>query len=105
MDDFSKFTWVILFHEMFEAFEQVKALFKKIQNEKRHCIKRIRSDHCKEFEKAKFIELCDENGIMQKLSALITSLQNGSVKIKNQVIQEMTRTIIHCNNLATYFLG
>lgn len=89
VDDFSKFTWVVLLREKSEVFEQAKALFKKIQVEKGNCIKRIRSDRGKEFENAKFSEFCDENGIVQEFSATITPQQKGIVKRKNRVIQEM----------------
>lgn len=88
-DDFSIFTWVILIREKSEAFEQVKALFKKNQIKKGYCIKRIRSDHGKEFENAKFSKFCDENDIVQEFIAPIIPQQNGITKRKNRTIQEM----------------
>jgi len=95
-DDFFIFTWVILLREKSEAFEQAKALFKKNQIKKGYCIKRIRSDHGKEFENAKFFEFCDENDIVQEFTAPITPQQNGVTKRKNRTIQEMDQTMIHC---------
>jgi hypothetical protein len=94
-----------ILREKSEAFEQAKELFKKNQIKKGYCIKRIRSDHGKEFENAKFFEFCDENDIVQEFTAPITPQQNGITKRKNRTIQEMDRTMIHCKIRATYFWG
>jgi len=56
---------------------------------------RIRSDHGREFENAKFEEFCLSYGIQQEFSSPITPQQNGVVERKNRVIQEMARVIIH----------
>jgi hypothetical protein len=66
VDDFFRVSWVILPQQKLEAFEQSRVLFKKIQNEKGYFIKRIRSDHGKEFENVSFADFCEENGIMQE---------------------------------------
>jgi hypothetical protein len=54
VDDFSRYSWVVLLREKSEAFEQAKAFFKKLQNEKGYFIKRFQSDHGKEFGNANF---------------------------------------------------
>jgi len=71
VDDFSIFTWVILLGGKSKAFEQANALFKRIQIQKGYCIKRIRSDHGKEFQNAKFSDFCDENSNTQEFSTPI----------------------------------
>lgn len=43
--------------------------------------------------------------VLHRSSTPITPQQNGLVEQKNQVIQEMVRTMIHCKNLATHFQG
>jgi transposase InsO family protein len=50
---------------------------------------RIRSDHGRKFENARFEEFCHSYGIWQEFSSPITPQQNGVVEQKNMVIQEM----------------
>ena len=56
-----------------------------------------------EFENVDFESFCDEHEIEYNFSAHITPQQNKIVERKNITLQEMTRTILHENNLATYF--
>ena len=55
--------------EKSEACEKMEKLCTKLQNEKRVPIVKIRSDHGKEFENAKFETFCNEHGIKKKFSA------------------------------------
>ena len=64
----------------------MERLCKRLQNEKRVPIVKIRSDHGKEFENEKFEEFCNEYGIKKEFLALKTPQQNWVVKRKNQVI-------------------
>ena len=54
VDDFSRYTLVEFFREKSEACEKLKILCKRLQNEKGVPILKIRSDHGKEFENARF---------------------------------------------------
>ena len=54
VDDFSRYTWVEFLREKSKACEKMEVLCKKLQNEKRASIFKIRSDHGKEFENARF---------------------------------------------------
>ena len=56
-----------------------------------------------EFENVDFESFCDEHEIEHNFSAHITPQQNEIVERKNITLQEMTRTILHENNLPTYF--
>jgi hypothetical protein len=76
---------------------------KKIQIEQNCPIIRIRSDHGKEFENARFEEYCHSYGIQHEFSSPITPQQNGVVERKNRVLQEMARVMIHSQNLAQHF--
>ncbi|KAK0584307.1 hypothetical protein LWI29_010928 [Acer saccharum] len=62
-------------------------------------IKRIRSDHEKEFENASFESYCDSLGISHEFSAPRTTQQNGVVERKNGVLQEMARVMLLSNNV------
>jgi transposase InsO family protein len=63
VDDYSQFTWALLLREKSDAFDAVQQLFKKIQIEQNCPIMRIRSDHVREFENARFEEFCHSHGI------------------------------------------
>jgi transposase InsO family protein len=102
VDDYSLYTWVLLW-EKSNAFEAAQQLFKKIQIEQNCHIMRIRSNHGKEFENARFEEYCHSYGIQHEFSSPITPQQNGVVERKNRVLQEMARVMIHSQNLAQLF--
>ena len=72
----------------------MERLCKKLQNEKGVPIVKIKSDHGKEFENAKFEAFCNEHSIKKEFSAPKTPQQNGVVERKNRVIQEMARVML-----------
>ena len=72
----------------------MEILCKKLQNEKGALIVKIRSDHGKEFENARFESFCAKNGIKREFLAPKTPQQNGVVERKNRVIQEMARIML-----------
>ena len=94
VDDFSRYTWVEFLREKSEACEKFEIICKKLQNEKGAPIVKIRSDHGKEFENARFESFCARNGIKREFSAPKTPQQNGVVERKNRVIQEMARVML-----------
>ena len=55
--------------EKSEACEKMEKLCKRLQKGKRVPIIKIRSDHGKEFENAKFEAYCNEHGIKKEFSA------------------------------------
>ena len=50
VDDFTRYTWVILLRSKSDAPEHIEALCIRLQNEKNLKIDRISSDHGKEFK-------------------------------------------------------
>ena len=56
VDDFSRYSWVEFIREKLEAWKKTEKLCKRLQNnnKKKVPIVKIRSDHRKEFENAKF---------------------------------------------------
>ena len=95
----SRYSWVDFLREKSEACDKMERLCKRLQNEKGVPIVRIRSDHGKEFENAKFEAFCNEYGIKKEFSATKTPQQNGVVERKNRVIQEMARVMLLNKNL------
>ncbi|KAJ1685762.1 hypothetical protein LUZ63_017152 [Rhynchospora breviuscula] len=95
VDDYSRFTWVFFLAHKEEAFDYFVKFSNRVENEKGLKISRIRSDHGREFENAKFDELCIEKGYKQEFSAPRTPQQNGVVERKNRTLQELARTMLH----------
>jgi DNA-binding transcriptional regulator GbsR (MarR family) len=63
VDDYSQFTWALLLREKSDAFDATQQLFKKVQIEQNCPIMKIRIDHGREFENARFEEYCLSHGI------------------------------------------
>ena len=99
VDDFSRYSWVEFLREKSEACDKMERQCKRLQNEKGVPIVKVRSDHGKEFENAKFKAFCNEHGIKKEFSAPKTPQQNGVVERKNQVIQEMARVMLLNKNI------
>ena len=105
VDDFSRYTWVEFLKEKLEACEKLEILCKRLQNEKGPPIVKIRSDHGKEFENARFESFCEKNGIKKEFSTPKTLQQNGVVERKNWVIQEMARVMLLNKQITQNFWG
>ena len=105
VNDFSRYTWVEFLRKKLEAYEKMEILCKRLQNEKGAPIVKIRSDHGKEFENARFESFCEKNGIKREFSAPKTPKQNGVVERKNQVIQEMARVMLLNKQIPQKFWG
>ena len=105
VDDFSIYTWVEFLREKLEACEKLETLCNRLQNKKGVPIVKIRSDHGKEFENARFESFCENNGIKREFSAPKTPQQNGVVERKNRVIQEMARVLLLNRTIPQKFWG
>ena len=73
VDDFTRYTWVILLRSKSDAPKYIEILCTRLQNEKSLNIDRIRSDHGKEFENSYMESFCPRLGISQEFSAPITA--------------------------------
>ena len=69
VDDFIRYTWVVLLKDKAEAPEKMIHLCKKLQVEKDTVIARIRSDYEREFENTKLTTFCNDQGTHQKFSS------------------------------------
>ncbi|KAK0572540.1 hypothetical protein LWI29_033180 [Acer saccharum] len=99
--DFSRFTWTYFLREKSKTFDKFKMLCNKLENEKDSnikSIKRIRSDHGREFENAYFESYCGL-GISHEFLAPRSPQQNGVVERKNRVLQEMARVMLLSNKI------
>ena len=105
VDDFTRYTWVILLRSKSDAPKHIEALYTRLQNEKNMKIVWIHSDHGKEFENSYMESFCTRSGISQEFSAPITPQQNGVVERNNRVIQEMARAMLHNKDVARNLWG
>ena len=60
VNDFTRYTWVVLLKDKAEASEKMIHLCKKLQVEKEIVIARIKSDHGREFENTKLATFCND---------------------------------------------
>lgn len=74
-----------------------------IKNVYKTSIKKIRTDHGREFENSLFTNFCDKTGIFHEFSAPKTPQQNGVAERKNRTIQEMGRFMLNSMNVAKKF--
>ena len=105
VDDFTRYTWVILLRSKSNAPDHIEALCTRLQNEKNLKIDRIRSDHGKEFVNCYMESFCNRSCISQEFFAPITPQQNGAVERKSRVIQEMARAVLHNKDVARNLWG
>ncbi|XP_075475760.1 uncharacterized protein LOC142511387 [Primulina tabacum] len=66
-------------------------------------VRRIRTDHGKEFENISFSSFCDRKDISHELSAPKTPQQNGIAERKNKAMQEMARVMLASKNISKRF--
>ena len=100
VDDFSRYTWVSFLKEKSETFTFFKMLYMHFKNVYNKCVKRIRSDHGREFENQFFSLFCDKKGISHEFLAPITPQQNVIAERKNRTLQEMDRVMLSSMNLS-----
>ena len=100
VDDFTRYTWIILLRSKSDAHEHIETLCTRLQNKKNLKIDRIRSNHGKEFENSYIESFCTRSGISQEFSTPITPQQNGVVERKNRVIQEMAKAMLYNKDVA-----
>ena len=103
VDDFTRYTWVVLLKDKAEAPKKMIHLCKKLQVEKDTVIARIRSDHGTKFENTKLATFCNDQGTHQEFFSPKTPQQNGIVERKNRVVQEMAHAMLHNKNLPKSF--
>ena len=89
VDDYSRYAWVAFLRDKNKSFINFKDIGLKIQNEKMYPIKRIKSGRGRKLDNYDFLEFFHSLGITHEFSAPRTPQQNGVVKRKNHVLQEI----------------
>ena len=105
VDDFTRYTWVVLLKDKSKAANKMIHLCKKLQVAKNILIAQIKSDQGREFENSKLISFCNDQGTKQEFFAPKTPQQNGVVERKNRVIQEMARVMLNNKSMPKSLWG
>ncbi|XP_075475725.1 uncharacterized protein LOC142510376 [Primulina tabacum] len=100
---FLRFSWVSFIKEKSDTFSVFKQLVTRITNFHGLKVRRIRTDHGKEFENSSFSSFCDRKGISHEFSAPKTPQQNGIAERKNRTLQEMERVMLTSKNISKLF--
>ena len=103
VDDFTRYTWVVLLRDKVEAPEKMIHLCKKLQVEKGTVIAKIISDQGREFENTKLATFCNDQGTHHEFSSPKTPQHNGIVEWKNRVVQEMAYVMLHNKKMPKSF--
>ena len=103
MDDFTRYTQVMLLIDKAEAPKKMIYLCKKLQVKKGTVIARTTSDHGREFESTKLTTFCNDQGTHQEFSSPKTPQQNGIVERKNRVVQQMAHVMLHNKKMPKSF--
>ncbi|XP_075481190.1 uncharacterized protein LOC142521902 [Primulina tabacum] len=89
-----RFTWVLFLSSKDQTADQLIRLLKRLQNEKREEIDRIRSDRGTEFLNKYLSSYLEDHGIKHELSAASSPQQNGVAERRNRTLKEATRTMM-----------
>ena len=99
VEDYSRWSWVKFLKSKDVSYDVFSKFYIQIQSEKELKILKVRSDYGGEFENEPFEILCEKHGIIHEFSSPRTPQQNGVVERKNRSLQEMTRTMLHEQDL------
>jgi hypothetical protein len=100
VDDYSRFTWIILMKHKSETRQHVINLVKMIKTQHNHDVKIIRSDNGPEFLMHDFYS---SHGILHQTSCVESPQQNGRVERKHQHILNVARALLYQSNLPKHF--
>jgi hypothetical protein len=102
VDDFSRFTWLILLKGKHEVAAQVQHFIHLVENQFDCRVKSVRSDNGLEFSMPSFYA---SKGIIQQTSCAYTPQQNGRVERKHQCILAMARALLIQSHLPPKYWG
>jgi transposase InsO family protein len=102
VDDYSRFTWVILLKGKNEVTSQVQNFITMVETQFESKVKILRSDNGPEFSLASFYA---SKGIVHQTSCVYTPQQNGRVERKHQCILNIARALLIQSKLPPKFWG
>jgi hypothetical protein len=102
VDDFSRFTWLILLKGKNEVAAQVQNFIHLVENQFDCRVKTVRSDNGLEFSIPSFYA---SKGIVHQTSCAYTPQQNGRVERKHQCILAIARALLIQSHLPPKYWG
>ena len=84
IDDFSKYSTVLLMKSKDEQFENFKVFKTRVENQLEKTIKRVRSDRGGEYTSNDINKFCEENGIIHATTSPYSPQSNGGGREKKQ---------------------
>nr|KYP36109.1 Retrovirus-related Pol polyprotein from transposon TNT 1-94 [Cajanus cajan] len=100
LDDFSRYTWVVLLKSKSEVKTHVHNFINLVENQYETKVKCIRSDNGPEFFLRDFF---NSKGIIHQTSCVYTPQQNGRVERKHQHILNVARALMFQSKLPSNF--
>lgn len=91
VDDFSRFTWIVMLKGKFEARDQIQKFILLVETQFGATVKMIRSDNGPKFNLSSFYA---SKGIVHQCSCVETPQQNGRVERKHQHILNVARALL-----------
>jgi hypothetical protein len=102
VDDFSRFTWLVLLKGKNEVASQVQHFIHLVENQFDSKVKIVRSDNGPEFSIPSFYA---SKGIVHQTSCTYTPQQNGRVERKHQCILAIARALLIQSHLPPKYWG
>nr|GEZ48291.1 zinc finger, CCHC-type [Tanacetum cinerariifolium] len=102
-DDFSRYGYFYLLKHKHEVFEEFKVFKSEVELQHGKKIKALRSDRGGEYLSQEFKDYLSKNGIVQHLTSLYTSQQNGVSERRNHTLLDMVRSMFNLTTLPLSF--
>jgi hypothetical protein len=102
VDDFSRFTWLILLKGKHELATQVQNFIHLVENQFDSKVKIVRNDNGPEFSIPSFYA---SKGIIHQTSCVYTPQQNGRAERKHQCILAIARALLIQSHLPPKYWG
>jgi hypothetical protein len=100
VDDYSRYTWIILMKAKSEARQHVQTFVKFAETQYAYSVKTIRTDNGPEFTMPSYYA---SKGILHQTSCVESPQQNGRVERKHQQILNIGRALLIQSNLPKSF--
>ena len=111
IDDYSRYMYVYLLHNKYEALDAFKVFKAEVENQCGKEIQIMRSDRGDEYygryiengqAPGPFAKFLQEHGIVAQHTMLSSPDQNGVVEIRNQTLVDMVRSMLSSSNLPKF---
>lgn len=102
-DDYSHFRFVYFMKQKSEVTNIIKNFVMRMEREKKHNIRVLRSDNGTEFVNAELKQFFDKMGIEHQKTVPYTPEQNGCAEREMRTVVESARTMIYAKNMDLMF--